>query len=659
MQLYLCEKPSQGRDVAKGLGATEKGEGCLKGHGVVVTWAFGHLLEQAPPEAYDPAYKRWALETLPIIPGEWKSEVKKETKKQFTVIRKLLSQASEVVVATDADREGESIAREILEQCGYRGSVKRLWLSALDDESVRKALGNLLPGEQTYPLYLSAMCRSRADWLVGMNLTRAYTVLAREQGYDGVLSVGRVQTPTLRLVVDRDRDIERFVPKPFWEVLGQFSASTGSFAAKWKPADEKLLDEEGRCINQQAAQAVAVKVAGGTGSITQLETRRKKEAPPLAFDLSTLQQEASRRWGYGAQDVLNAAQALYEKHKATSYPRTDCGYLPESQLSEAKQVVAAVMQSDSTLQPLQGHLDMSRKSRVWNDAKITAHHGIIPTLQPCKIDSMSEMERNLYDAIRRRYLAQFLPDHEYDHTTVTVNVGNEQFGTTGRKIVVPGWKALVASGNDQDKKDEQTLPPLTLGESCHVVGVEVQNKQTAAPKSFTEGTLIAAMTNASRFVTDLQLKQLLREHEGIGTEATRAGVIETLLKRGYLERKKRAIVSTATARTLIDALPPMITDVGTTALWEQSLGDVQSGKLSLDTFMNRQEAVIRKLVQLAGNATMRLPVQPSKTCPECGSNMRKRNSERGAFWGCIRYPDCKGIINVGGKSRARSKRAAS
>ena len=658
MQLYLCEKPSQGRDVARALGATEKGEGCLKGRGVVVTWAFGHLLEQAPPEAYDPAYKRWALETLPILPGEWKNEVKKEAKKQFSVIRKLLSQASEVVVATDADREGESIAREILEQCGYRGSVKRLWLSALDDASVRKALGALLPGEQTYPLYLSAMCRSRADWLVGMNLTRAYTVLARAQGYDGVLSVGRVQTPTLRLVVDRDRDIERFVPKPFWEVMGQFAASAGSFSAKWQPADETLLDEEGRCINQHAAQAVAAKVAGGSGSITLLETKRRKEAPPLAFDLSTLQQEASRRWGYGAQDVLNAAQALYEKHKATSYPRTDCGYLPESQLSEASQVVAAVMQSDSALQPLQGHLDMSRKSRVWNDAKITAHHGIIPTLQPCKIDAMSEMERNLYDAIRRRYLAQFLPDHEYDHTTVTVTVADEKFGATGRKIVVPGWKAFVASGNDQGKKDEQTLPPLTKGEPCRVVGAEVQDKQTTPPKPFTEGTLIAAMTNAARFAPDPKIKQLLRENEGIGTEATRAGIIETLLKRGYLDRKKRAIVSTVTARTLIDALPPMITDVGTTALWEQSLGDVQSGALSVGEFMARQEAVIRKLVQLASNATLSFPVQPSKTCPECGSNMRKRNGEHGAFWGCVKYPDCKGIIKIG-KSRARSKRAPS
>ncbi|MCE8005315.1 DNA topoisomerase III [Billgrantia ethanolica] len=655
MRVFLCEKPSQARDIAKVLGAGQKSDGCLQGNGTVVTWGFGHLLEQAPPESYDPALKRWALETLPILPQSWKLEIKKDGRKQFGVIRKLLREATEVVVATDADREGETIAREILDYCGYRGQVTRLWLSALDDASIRKALADIRPGDSTYPLYLAGLGRSRADWLVGMNLTRAYTVIARQQGHDGVLSVGRVQTPTLRLVVDRDREIANFVPKPFWEVVGLFQAQGGVFKAKWKPRDESLLDEAGRCISETAARALVQRASGGQGRITQIETARKKEAPPLAMDLATLQQEGSRRFGYGAQQVLDIAQTLYETHKATTYPRTDCRYLPVSMLDEAEVVVTALLQSDPELASLRDRLDLTRKSRIWNDSKITAHHGIIPTTSRCDLSRMSEPDRNLYDLIRRHYLAQFLPPHEYDQTDVVVKLEGQDFVANGRQVRVDGWRELFSNGKDCDEGDAggnkeddgaQALPVLAQGEVCGVSSLDVLTKQTTPPKPFTEGTLIAAMKNVARFEQDEKLKALLRETAGIGTEATRAGIIDTLLKRGFLQRKGRALVSTPTGQQLIGALPTLLTAPGMTALWEQSLDEIAERRLSLEEFMDRQAILIGKLVQHAAGVPMTLPQQPTQKCPECGSPMRKRKGEKGPFWGCTRYPDCKGIVNI-------------
>jgi DNA topoisomerase-3 len=665
VKLFLCEKPSQARDIARVVGAGTSGNGYLSGNGVMVTWGFGHLLEQAPPEGYDPALKRWSLETLPILPTTWKMEVKKSGRKQFDVVRKLLGQATDVVVATDADREGETIARELLDHCGYCGKVTRLWLSALDADSIRKALATIQPGEATYPLYLAGLGRSRADWLVGMNLTRAYSVLAQRQGHRGVLSVGRVQTPTLRLVVDRDREIENFVPKPFWDVVAHFHVEHGAFLAKWKPQDDALLDEAGRCVSEVAARSLVQRASGGQGQVSHLATTRKIESPPLVMDLSSLQQEASRRFGYGAQQVLDIAQALYETHKATTYPRTDCRYLPVSQLEDAEGIVTVLLHSDQTLSALRDRLELDRKSRVWNDSKITAHHGIVPTAIPCDLTKLNQAELQVYDLIRRHYLVQFLPPHEYDQTDVTVELEGESFLATGRRVCMDGWRLLFPRADTgegdgtAEESDDQALPTLTQGEWCRVANLEVRAKKTAPPKPFTEGTLIAAMKHAARFVTDERLKSRLKESAGIGTEATRAGIIETLLKRGFIKKRKRALVSTPTARELIDALPNALTDPGMTALWEQALDDISAGRMDLQDFMARQASMVWKLVQHAHQATMTLPQQEHKTCPQCEALMHKRQGKYGAFWGCSRYPDCNGMLRdeARGKS-ARSKRKA-
>jgi len=379
MRLYLCEKPSQARDIGRIVGATRRGPGCLTGESATVTWCIGHLVEAAPPEAYDPALKRWAIEQLPIVPQRWRLQVKPQTAAQFHAVQALLAQASHLVIATDADREGEMIAREVIELCGYTGPIERLWLSALNDASIRSALARLRPSGDTLPMYHSALARSRADWLVGMNLSRLFTLLARQAGHDRVLSVGRVQTPTLRLVTDRDRAIAAFTPHPYWRIAITVAASGNAFLAEWRPPDW-AVDAAGRCIHQPTAQVAAQRIrAAGRARVTTVAVERVREGPPLPFDLGTLQEVCSRQLGLDVQETLDIAQALYEVHKATTYPRSDSGYLPESMFTEAPAVVQVLLQSDPALRAQLTGLDLGQRSRAWNDAKISAHHGIIPT----------------------------------------------------------------------------------------------------------------------------------------------------------------------------------------------------------------------------------------------------------------------------------------
>ncbi|HBV39927.1 MAG TPA: DNA topoisomerase III, partial [Erwinia sp.] len=454
MQLYLCEKPSQAKDIARVLGISQRGQGYISGENVTVTWAVGHLLETATPEAYGEQFGRpWRANVLPVIPETWHMVVKKETADQFAVIKKLLKKAREVVIATDADREGEVIARELMTYCGYRGAIRRLWLSALDEGSIRQALQNMLPGEKTEKLYQAGVGRSQADWLIGMNLTRLYTLKAGEAGHAEMFSVGRVQTPTLAIVVNRDNEIANFTPKPWWQVKAHLEKDGVTFHAEWVGA-EQYCDEEKRCINQPIAQAV-LQLCQKTGSANVLtaEKKREKTPAPLCFDLGTLQQVCSRKWGMGASQVLTIAQALYETHKATTYPRTDCGYLPLSMRDEVADVLRAVQASDPSVAPALSRLDRAFMSRVWNDKKITAHHAIIPTRQAFDLARLSADELKVYQLIRQHYLAQFLPLQESDVTEATFNLGNQLFRTRGRVIVAPGWKALFGSQQDDEEAE--------------------------------------------------------------------------------------------------------------------------------------------------------------------------------------------------------------
>ncbi len=667
MRVFLCEKPSQGKDIARVLGASQRGAGCYNGAGIVVTWCIGHLVEAVPPEGYGEQYKRWSIEQLPIIPERWRVEPKSATAAQFKIVKQLVGRATELVIATDADREGEMIAREILDLCGYRGPIERLWLSALNDASIRKALGTLKPSGETLPMYYSALARSRADWLIGMNLSRLFTVLGRQAGYSGVLSVGRVQTPTLKLVVDRDREIARFVSVPYWAVDVVLSHAGRSFTASWMPP-EGTTDAAGRCLQQPVAQQAADRIrTGREAQVLSVETERVREAAPLPFDLGSLQEVCSRQLGLDVQETLDIAQSLYETHKATTYPRSDSGYLPESMLAEVPAVLDALLATDPSLRPLIHQLDRTQRSRAWNDSKVTAHHGIIPTLEPTMLSAMSEKERAVYGLIRAHYLAQFLPHHEFDRTVALLSCAGQSLQATGKQVAVPGWRLVLANSGPDAMDDEvaqrsQTLPPLANGSRCAVEQVELKALKTLPPKPYTQGELVKAMKGVAKLVTDPRLKQKLKETTGIGTEATRASIINGLLGRSYLLKKGRAIRASDAAFTLIDAVPAAIADPGTTAIWEQALDMIGAGQMTLDTFIDKQSAWVAQLVQQYRSATLSIKLPPTPACPQCGSSMRERTGKSGAFWSCSRYPDCKGTLPVEsstGKRGAPRKRRAS
>ncbi|KSF20627.1 DNA topoisomerase III [Pseudomonas monteilii] len=664
MRLFLCEKPSQGKDIGRILGATQRGDGCLNGSGITVTWCIGHLVEAAAPEVYDAALKRWSLEQLPIIPQQWRVEVKPKTATQFKVVKALLAKATQLVIATDADREGELIAREIIDLCGYRGPIERLWLSALNDASIRTALAKLRPSAETLPMYYSALARSRADWLVGMNLSRLFTVLGRQAGYDGVLSVGRVQTPTLKLVVDRDREIATFVSVPYWAIDVSLSASGQTFTAQWVAPDAST-DDAGRCLQQPVAQYAAQQIrAAGSAQVVSVETERVREGPPLLFDLGTLQEVCSEQLGLDVQETLEIAQALYETHKATTYPRSDSGYLPESMFAEVPTVLDSLLKTDPTLAQIMGQLDRTQRSRAWNDGKVTAHHGIIPTLEPANLSAMSEKERAVYRLIRAHYLAQFLPHHEFDRTVADLSCGQQKLVATGKQVVARGWRLVLAESEREGSADEdgdapvrtQVLPALRDGMACQVAGADIKALKTMPPKPYTQGELVKAMKGVARFVTDPRLKQKLKDTTGIGTEATRANIISGLIARGYIVKKGRSIRASDAAFTLIDAVPAAITDPGTTAVWEQALDMIEGGQLTLDVFIGKQAAWISQLIAQYGSTSLSIKVPQGPACPQCGAPTRQRSGKSGPFWSCSRYPDCKGTLPV---ESGTSKRGAS
>lgn len=660
MRLFLCEKPSQGRDIANVLGCREKMEGALRGNGCVVTWGFGHLLSQADPEVYDLALKEWSYDTLPIVPTTWQMVVPSDKKKQFNVIKKLLLQASEVVIATDADREGEVIAREILDYVGYTGPISRLWLSALDEASIRKGLDNLRPGSEHESLYWAGLGRSQADWLLGMNLTRLCSIAGREVGYRGALSVGRVQTPTLRLVVERDFAIANFVSKPFFDVVAD-----AGFKAKWQ-VPESVGDEAGRCLSREAANAVVNQCQGQQAKVTVFETKRQKAKHPALHFLGSLQKTMSAKYGYTAQQVLDTAQALYEKHKLTTYPRTDCAFLPVSQQGEVSQIFSALSQASEFVSMCQGG-DVMMRSACWNDKKVaeSSHHAIIPTAKAANLTELSEREKNVYLAIVQRYVAQFYPHAEDDATVIELQCGAHRFKTSGKVERVKGWRVVISSDEEKGKgKGEesanQSLPSLTIGQSVTLSKVSVVDKKTTPPSAFTEGTLLDAMANIARSDNvPPQFKAILKETSGLGTQATRAAIIETLKKRGFIEAKGKKLLSTAAGRGLIKALPNEISNPVMTAVWEQALEGIANKTTTLEAFMQNQAGFVSAIVNKvkSGEMNINLPkvVEPTSPCPLCGKTMRLRSGKK-AFWACEDRDQCGLILdNARGKPAKNQK----
>lgn len=673
MKVFLCEKPSQAKDVGKVLGVLGGStEGYYQKDNTVVTWAFGHLLTQAMPEAYGEQFKQFGnIEALPILPENWIMEVPKNNQKQLNVIKKLLSKADEVVIATDADREGEVIGREILEFCKYRGKISRLWLQALDPASVKKGLANLLPGVKKEPLYRAGLARSRADWLIGMNLSRAYTVAySAGFGKEHTLSIGRVQTPTLSLVVHRDHLIEHFVPYSYFILQPEFQNKAGSrFKASWCiPEDKKNVD--GHCTDKAFVEDLASQLnqPGVTGLIDSVQTERKRTPAPLPYSLPALQKEASSRFRVPVNKVLDVAQSLYEKYKVTSYPRTSCRYLPLSQKGDVPAVLQAMLKLDPSIEPLVSKANPNRDARVWNDKQVAkdSHHAIIPTMvSHADLSAMTKLERDIYDMIRRRYLAQFYPDYEYDSTLVVVAAVSHRFMASGTVVCAAGWKALSQDDEQDDDGSADVpakLPLLKENESVVPVAAEASAKETSPPARFTEATLLAEMQSLKSVlvnVEDAEIKKVLRDTEGLGTGATRGNIIEKLLEMAYLAKdKKGSLSATLKGKGLIAAVPPMIADPITTAKWELALFGIEHGQIDYDYFMSVQTDLLEQLIsdakavakqrpERARPAPAKKPVFDVKTgdvCPICKKGTLSVKTMKKApdkpFLGCSNYP-CK------------------
>jgi len=651
MDLYLCEKPSQAKDLAQVLRVNQRQQGYFGTQQTLVTWCIGHLLEQCPPDAYAAKWKRWSVASLPIEPDVWKLSVKPKVKAQFNVVKRLLKRATAVYIATDGDREGELLAREVLTECRFQGQIHRVWLTALDAKSIQKALNNVLPGEQTESLYHAGLGRARADWLVGMNLTRLFTC---STGADKPLTVGRVQTPTLRLIVDRDAEIAQFTSTDYFELWALFrNAAAAEIKAKWQ-VPKADADDAGHCLAVAKVKAVRQAVDGQSGVVSALSTRRQREYAPLLFSLSSLQQFASHRFNFSAEHTLKIAQALYEKHKATTYPRSDSQYLPEEQRTDVSAVLAAMLATDPSLHRLIQGADAHRQARCFNTKKVTAHHAIIPTATQSRLQVMSADERKLYQSIRDRYLAQFYPDFEYDETRLSIQVGEHVFTTVGKVTIQMGWKVVIPAR----EKGTVVLPSLVLNEPLAVIQTAIQALKTKPPAHYTEGTLIAAMKNVARFVADPVLKKVLRENAGIGTEATRAAIIKHLIERRFVQvERKKFLLSSPAGQRLIALLPDQIKDPATTAFWEQKLDDVVARRLSLEQFLTEQKHLIQQMVadvkgQPKGNRVMTDEQTNTMTadeqqheCPSCGKPLQRRDGKYGPFWGCTGYPECRTILN--------------
>lgn len=646
MKLYICEKPNQGRAYADALNARNSRDGYIEdGNGTYITWCFGHLLTALDPVDYGEEYKKWGLKSLPLFPKDkWGTRVAKDKVKQYKVIKSLVEKADEVYIASDADREGEAIVVSLLEKMEYKGPRRRVWTGALDPETIRKAIKNNIDAKEKYVLYEAADTRMKADWIHGINLTRAMTVA--NQGFmEGIFSVGRVQTAILNMIVKRDFEIENFQAKDYYEMSCVFDTSEGDLKAGWTIPKEFLDEVEGKCLDKDKIKDVVEKLKGKDGEVTLSEKTRKKESAPLLFSLNGLQKECNKLYGYDMKEVLDIAQSLYETHKATTYPRTDCEYINMEQFELVGKTFKAMANSDpsnSEIQDFISRANQSQKSKAWNSKKVTAHHAIVPNIANFDMSKLTEKEKKVYDLIRRRYIAQFYPDAEVDASKLEITCEGELFKLSGTMPVSAGWKDVIGK-----KSEAKELPPLKKGDKVQNAKPKLETKKTKPPARYNDASLLESMINAAKFVEDSKYKKMLKGTEGIGTEATRASIVEILFQREYVKKQKKNIISTEKGRALIDAAPEEAKSIELTAYWESQLEKIANGELRPDEFLKEQEVLLSSMIDeiKAGKCTLKKAVGTLYNCPKCEAGLRQIKSKKNGkkYWVCGNKDVCNSI----------------
>jgi len=584
MPLVIAEKPSVARDIAKVLGANKKNNGYLEGNGWQVSWCVGHLIRLSDPEEYDPAYQKWSLESLPILPDSFQTSVIKQTQDQFGILQHLISCNDEIICATDAGREGQLIFEYVMAKCENIQSkkIKRLWISSMTDTAIQEGFANLKDNAQYYNLYQSAKCRSEADWLVGINFSRLFSLR-----YNGHLSVGRVQTPTLALIVNRKLAIDQFVPETYYQIEGHFGTISATYTDATRP---KLTDEA-------YAEQLAQKFKGQQGTITKLITTHKQEDRPLLYDLTELQRDANKRFGYTAQQTLTYAQSLYETHKVLTYPRTDSRYLSQDMKTIIptllKKIPLGFPQCASIVEKLQKE-KLPLDKRIFDDKKITDHHAIIPTANIDKIGKLrlNKGENDILFLVICRFLTILSPKKLYDETKLEITLQDGSlFKSSGKLITQEGWtmieKTLLGKNisNENEDEKEQVFPNIQLNQILVLDECKLIEKNTSPPKLYTEATLLSAMENAGRELENKELKDAMKD-KGLGTPATRAAIIERLIQVGYVTRQKKNLLPTRQGIAFIKLAPKDIVQAELTANWEWRLENIRSGKEDPQNFMN-------------------------------------------------------------------------
>ena len=663
--LVLAEKPSVGKELARVLGCRQSKDGSIHGAKYIVTWSLGHLVTLADPEYYGEKYKTWSLESLPMLPAKMELVPIKETAKQFKNVKMLLHspEVESLVIATDAGREGELVARWIIKKAGFSKPIKRLWISSQTDKAIKDGFLNLKPSKEYDNLYKSASSRAEADWFVGLNVTRALTCKFNAQ-----LSAGRVQTPTLAMIIERENEINKFMPKDYYTL----TANLEKFNMNWRDKNNSS-----QTFDKLRAEAVLEKIKGKSAKIINIKKEQKREQPPLLYDLTELQRDANKKYGFSAKQTLSLMQKLYEQHKILTYPRTDSRYLTDDiipTLPDRLKSISGGSYKEFAQSIIRNRIRVTK--RFCDNSKVTDHHAIIPTEQYVDFAALTADEKRIYDLVVKRFLSVLMNDYAYEQTTAHADIGGESFSAKGKFVTDKGWKSVydnVSFVSDEDDEEvfSENLPKLNQGDTLRVVNTKIINNKTKPPKRYTEASLLSAMEHPGKFIENEKMREIMDASSGIGTPATRADIIEKLFSANYVERRGKEIFPLSKGIQLINIVPPDLKSPELTAKWEQRLSLISKGQASSDDFIIQMKKFASSLVStvVASDNTYRHDNLSGKRCPECDKFLLEINGKKGKMLVCqdrecgyrenlsfisnARCPTCHKKLEVVGKDEGK------